>query len=147
MMWHLLLILRYKTEITCVEERKKCCLMFTVSHCCLSPSWDILEVPSSYLKAKCKYHIPDTRLQTKRCLSAQWIHVQVFIWMPFWRAYLPSHMAWGDFEPHRLWIRLLPSLWQGEEYSLSCMYIPWKGLERRFWHVCTHYNFLDSSEM
>lgn len=130
MMWHLLLILRYNTEIAYIEERKKCCLMFAVSHCCLLPSWDILEVPSSYLKAKCKYHNPDTRLQTKRCPSAQWTHVQVFIWMPFRRARSPSHMVWGDFEPHRLWIRLLPSLWRGGRILFILHMYSLKGFEK-----------------
>lgn len=130
MSWYLLLILRFKTEIALVEERKKRCLTFAVSYCCVPASWDILEVPSSYLKAKCKYHSTDTRLpnQTVPACSVN----------PCSGVYLNAiSQSTFAFSPDmgRLWVLhfelgCCQGCGKGEENSWSCIYIPWKGFEK-----------------
>lgn len=148
MSWYLLLILRFKTEIALVEERKKRCLTFAVSYCCVPTSWDILEVPSSYLKAKCKYHSTDTRLpnQTVPACSVNpcsGVYLNAISQSTF--AFSPDM---GRLLSLALWIRLLPRLWQGGgKLLILYIYSLKRFWERRFWYVCTHYDSLDSSEM
>lgn len=114
MSWHLLLILRYKTETALVEEKKKSCLMFAVSYCCVPASWDILEVPQqlSESRGQISQHRHKAPKPNGACVLGESTCRYLF------ECHFAEHiriLTWygENFESHRLWIRLLPRLWWG----------------------------------
>lgn len=115
------------------EKNKKHCVMFAGSYCCVLASRDSLEVPSSYLKAKCKCHSTDTRLPSQMVPTysanpSSGVHLNAVFHPTF--AFSPDMGTLNrtDFEGG-----CCQDCGEGEEYPLSCIYIPGKG----FWR-CLH---------
>lgn len=92
--------------------------------CCELPTWDILQVPSSFWKQSANITAQTADSQTKWCPCAGRVCAQVFTRMPFAQHIL---LTWY----RRLGIRLLPRLcWGGRMLFILYIYIPWQALRK-----------------